>query len=53
MLIYVTRLADAELKRAYEYSETHATSSPIQLAHLIELPQERSDIHNIYRRNIG
>ena len=48
MLIYVTHLADAELKRAYEYSETYATSSPIQLAHLIELPNEREVIFTTF-----
>ena len=48
MLIYVTHLADAELKRAYEYSETYATSSPIQLAHLIEIPNEREVIFTTF-----
>lgn len=41
MLIYVTHLADAELKRAYEYSEIQTTEL-VPLADLIHEPQEQT-----------
>ena len=49
MLIYVTHLADAELKRADELLErVEQTSNPVHLVQLLELPEEREVIFTTF-----